>query len=185
MFKIVKYGLIIIAVFIIFFPAIRSILVVNEKPEVVDVIIVLSGEAGRLEKAAELYHADYADRVMLSLATEKGTTPEEAVEFGISEKHLILEKKATSTYTNALYTKEKIEEYNINSAIVVSSDYHMQRVELVFDRVYSDSGIKLIYVASPPNEHTKDRTPHNILFIAKEFIKLVGYWLGLYKFIDL
>ncbi|QGS69964.1 hypothetical protein CV093_17845 [Oceanobacillus sp. 143] len=45
---------------------------------------------------------------------------------------MITEDYATSTYTNALYTKEEMEKNNLKSAIVVSSDFHMRRSKLVF-----------------------------------------------------
>lgn len=188
MLRMIKYIFIILALFIIlivFFPLARSLLIINEEPKKAEVIIVLSGETGRLEKAAELYHEDYASLIMLSDATEAGTTPKEAVALGIQRQHLILEKEATSTYTNALHTKEKMEEHNLDSAIVVSSDYHMRRVELVFERVYRNSGIDLTYVASFYSVYAKDHNIDSLFFISKEYAKLAGYLLGLYKFIDL
>ncbi|KKB35451.1 YdcF family protein [Bacillus thermotolerans] len=172
-------------ILIILIPIARFFLVIDEEPKKADVIVVLSGDIGRLEKAAELYHNGYADQMMLSAATEAGTTPEEAIAFGVSEEDLILENEATSTYTNALYTKEKMEKYSFDSAIVVSSDYHMRRVKFIFDRVYQDSGVDLIYDASSRNDEAWYLDKRNVLLTAGEFMKLPAYWLGLYKFINL
>ncbi|MCP3761391.1 YdcF family protein [Domibacillus sp. A3M-37] len=180
-----KYAFLAIVGFVVLFPLARLFLVVNEEPKNADVIIALSGDVGRLEKAADLYHEGYADQVMLSLANEAGMTVEEAVAFGVSEQDLLLEEEATSTYTNALYTKEMMVEKGFDSAIVVSSDYHMRRVKLVFEHVYRDSGIELTYVSSLRNGQAWYWDKQNILFTAKEFVKLPGYVLRLYKFVDL
>lgn len=163
----------------------REYLVVYEEPVQADVVIALSGDVGRLERAAELYHAGYADAVMLSLANEPGMTVQEATAFGVPESDLILEEEATSTYTNAVYTKEVMMENGFESALVVSSDYHIRRVKLVFDQVYEGTDIELTYVASLRNEVTWYRDRANVWFTVKEFVKLPGYWLGLYRFVDL
>lgn len=181
----IKWLVLLVACLVLLFILGRAYLVVDEEPVRADVVIALSGDVGRLERAANLYHAEYADTVMLSLANEPGMTVEEAVAFGVPESDLILEEEATSTYTNAVYTKEKMIEIGLESALVVSSDYHMRRVKLVFDQVYEEAGIELTYVASLRNEVPWYRDGANIWFTVKEFVKLPGYWLGLYRFVDL
>ncbi|MEM1502847.1 YdcF family protein [Domibacillus sp. 8LH] len=183
--SIIKWCLLAIISAIFLLPLARFYLVVDEEPEKVDTIIVLSGDAGRLKKAAALYDKDYADKILLSNAKEAGTTAEEAVAFGVAEQDLVLEEEATSTYTNALYTKEIMIEKGLDSAIVVSSDYHMRRVKLVFDQVYKESGIKLTYVSSLRSNGAWYLDKRNIGLTAKEFVKLPGYVLRLYKFVDL
>src|SRR5699024_11519912 len=74
-------------------------------PESADVIIMLGGgDAGRMEKAAELYHEGYADYVMITPESEDiyAQSTEFALELGIPEDAIIEEHKATSTYTNAV-----------------------------------------------------------------------------------
>ncbi|WP_309089143.1 YdcF family protein [Domibacillus sp.] len=172
-------------VFLFLFPLARSFLVIHEEPKEAEAIIVLSGDKGRLIKAADFYHKGYAGKVMLSNSSEEGMTPEEAAALGVPMKDLLLEEEATSTYTNAVYTKEKMVENDLDSAIVISSDYHMRRVKLVFDHVYRYSGIELTYVSSLRNNQAWYRDYNNILCTAKEYIKLPAYVLMLYKFIDL
>jgi uncharacterized SAM-binding protein YcdF (DUF218 family) len=183
--KKVKYVFWMIIGFLVLFPLARLCLIVDEKPEKADVIIVLSGDVGRLGKAASLYHEDYTNKVMLSNGKEAGTTAKEAAAFGVANEDLLLEEAATSTYTNALYTKEMMEENDLDSALVVSSDYHMRRVKLVFDQLYRDSNIELTYVSSLRSNKAWYLDKSNIRFTVKEFIKLPGYVLRLYKFVDL
>ncbi|RDW20758.1 YdcF family protein [Oceanobacillus chungangensis] len=162
----------------------REFLIVNEKPKKVDAIIVLSGEMGRLEKAAELFREGYAEFLMLSNSSVLGTTIQEATDLGIPYNKIISEEEATSTYTNALYTKKEMEKNNLKSAIVVSSDFHMRRSKLIFDRLYKGTGIELTYVASPSMERTwlTEESERNLVF--REWTKLIGYWLHMYKFTE-
>ncbi|MCI2253100.1 YdcF family protein [Domibacillus sp. PGB-M46] len=185
MLKRIKHSFLAVICLVLLFPLARMFLVVDEEPKQEDVIIALSGDVGRLEKAASLYHEGYADKIILSLANASGMTVEEAVASGVPEQDLILEEEATSTYKNALYTKEKMVEQGFDSAIVVSSDYHMRRVKLVFEQVYRGSGIELKYVSALRNRQDWYKDKENILFTASEFLKLPGYMLQLYKFVDL
>ncbi|MEM1502850.1 YdcF family protein [Domibacillus sp. 8LH] len=183
--KIIQYTFYIVMGFLLLLPLARMFLVVDEQPTEAEVIITLSGDVGRLGKAADLYHKGYSNKVMLSNAAEPETTPEEAVTLGVPKQDLLLEKEATSTYTNALYTKELMVEQGFDSAIVVSSDYHMRRVKLIFDQVFKNSGIELTYVSSLRNDQAWYRDKENIRFTLKELIKLPAYGLRLYKWIDM
>lgn len=160
----------------------KGYLVVDEAPKQADVIIVLSGDESRLAKGAQLYKEGYADYVLLTRANEEFITKEEAINFGIPESQIILEEEATSTYTNATYAKSLLEEYQFNSSLVVSSDYHMRRTKLSFERVFEGTNMKLTYVAAPVNGEVGEIS---IATAINEYIKLVGYTLGMYRFIDL
>lgn len=153
----------------------RPFLVIDEEPKKADVIIVLSGDSGRLEKAAALYKEGYASYVLLTRANEKEVNVGNAVKLGIPENRLILDEKATSTYTNALYSKSLMEKYEFTSAIIVSSDYHMRRTKLTFDKVYQDTNIEITYVASKRNQEAWYMDAGNIRFTLREFVKLAGY----------
>ncbi|AXI10312.1 YdcF family protein [Oceanobacillus zhaokaii] len=164
----------------------REFLVISEEPKKADVIIVLSGGVGRLEKAVELYHAGYGDYLMLSRANVPGMTAERAIELGVPKKRLILEEKATSTYNTGIYTKDLMENNQLTSAIIVSSDYHMRRTKLSFERVFKDTEIERTYVAS--RQVMSDSLVMNkseIHYTLSELTKYVGYSLGMYHFIDL
>ena len=70
--------------FVLFCPIVllvgRPILVVDEKPMKADVIIVLSGDSGRLEKAASLYKEGYASYVLLTRVNGEGVRVQKAIE---------------------------------------------------------------------------------------------------------
>ncbi|WP_245975461.1 YdcF family protein [Oceanobacillus chungangensis] len=159
----------------------RKYLVVNEKPKKADVIIVLSGGPGRLEKGAELFKRGDADQLMLTNSNDSGTTAKEAMELGVPKDKLILEDKAISTHTNALYTLEKMREHQLTSAIIISSDFHMRRTKYIFSKVYENTGIELTFIASPYLRNSIIMEGWEVQTIFYEWIKLVGYKLRAYK----
>lgn len=160
----------------------------TDAPVHADVIIMLGGDdQGRLQKAAELYHAGYADQVMISPITSEyySQSKEFANLLGIPDDAIIEETEATSTYTNAVLTLEMMEELNMESAVVVTSDFHLKRSRLSFERV-NDDRFDLTYVAalSENGEKWHERSYARLLW-SKEFYKIWGYRLGLYKVLDL
>ena len=158
----------------------------TDSPKKADVIIMLGGDSGRLEKSAELYHNGYADYVMISPEIEsiRSQSTEYAIELGIPQSAIIEEHKATSTYTNATETLKLMGKYDFNSALVVTSDYHLKRSKMIYDRV-NDGQYELTYIAAlgPNGEKWNERPGAKRLWFT-EFYKLWGYRLGLYNFID-
>ena len=158
----------------------------TDSPKKADVIIMLGGDSGRLEKSAELYHNGYADYVMISPEIEsiRSQSTEYAIELGIPQSAIIEEHKATSTYTNATETLKLMGKYDFNSALVVTSDYHLKRSKMIYDRV-NDGQYELTYISAlgPNGEKWNERPGAKRLWFT-EFYKLWGYRLGLYNFID-
>jgi uncharacterized SAM-binding protein YcdF (DUF218 family) len=156
-------------------------LVVNEAPKKTDVIILLSGDVGRMEKAIELMNEGYADRIIVTRTDGHGYGEirlSSLIRSGVSESAIIPEYQATSTYTNAVYSKSLMEQYGFKSALVVSSNYHMRRVSYTFNKVYNHSGIDLTYVDAPsvnfdPVYWWSKRKYVN--YTISEYIKLIGY----------
>ena len=159
----------------------------TDTPEKADVIIMLGGgDKGRMEKAAELYHEGYADYVIISPESED-IYPQStafAAELGIPEDAIIEEYEATSTYTNAVESFKIMDEYSFDSALVVTSDYHLKRSKLIYDRV-SDGQYDLKYIVAlgAGGEKWNERSYADRIWFS-EFYKLWGYRLGLYNFID-
>lgn len=110
---------------------------------------------------------------------------DDAARHGIPESRLIHEYDATSTYTNATQTMDKMREHGFTSAIIVTSDYHMKRSKLIFDRV-NDGSVKFIYVPalSVEGEQWIERD-YALRIWESEFVKMWGYRFGLYKIVDL
>lgn len=159
-------------------------LIISESPKQSDVIIVLSGGQGRVEKAVELFRANYAPYILLSnakqSASESGDMIQTAIALGVPENAVLTENAADSTYQNAEFTLPIMKEHDFKSAIVVSSDFHMRRVKLLFDRVYKKSDIELTYVGSVSGYNAKrwwsDRKSRETTF--NEYVKMIGNTFG-------
>lgn len=161
-----------------------SFLALTAPPKQADVIIVLSGGQGRIEKGMELYKAGYAPYILLSNATEStsraGDMVQTALHLGIPGHVILVENAAESTYQNAEFTLPIMKKHRFQSAIVVSSEFHMRRVKLLFDRVYHKSKLELTYVGSFSGYNASrwwsDRSSRETTF--NEYVKMVGNMFG-------
>jgi len=164
------------------------LLVLDQPPNKADVIIVLGGDRGhRVEHGASLYHAGYAPYMIISGGriyhdiTIAELMMDHAVQLGVPKENIILEPSAESTYENALYTKELIRRYGFNSAIIVSSNYHMRRVKNTYQNEFKDVSTTLTYsAAQDPNYNPNKWWKNSDSFIhtVTEYIKIITYAIG-------
>lgn len=115
-----------------------------------DVIIVISGSNDRVEHAINLYKGEFASKMILSGAAKKGPVSNakamqiEASKAGVLNDDIILEEKATSTYENAIFTKEIIKSQGFHKIILVTSPYHQRRAYETFRYVLRDLGVQIL-----------------------------------------
>ncbi len=177
----IKYVFFSVLLFFIFFLIFAGrFLVIDEKPKKVDVIVVLSGGEGRLEKAMELYESGYASKLIVSNGLADNLWAEAAQHLPSSS--IILEKKADSTYESAVYVKKLMKKYKFHSVIIVSSDFHMRRVKYNFQRVYKGSDHELIYVASDTsyNPIVWWMNKRSFGITISEYVKIIGNTFGVH-----
>jgi len=153
---------------------------INEEPKEVDVIVVFSGGDGRLEKAIELYELGYANKLIISNGLADGLW--EKANTLLPSKSLILEDKADSTFESAVYVKKIMDQYKFHSAILVSSDFHMRRIKINFNRVYKGSDDELLFVSSDTTYNSKAwwMNKHNIGITISEYVKIFGNTFGIH-----
>lgn len=160
----------------------------NDKPESADVIVILTGasDKGRMMKAAELYHEGYSEKVLITPVLENSSLEsiETALELGIKSEDILADYKATSTYTNAVETLDIMQNYKMDSALIITNDYHIKRSKLIYERIRPDD-ISFSYIAaySEKDEKWYERKYARYYWF-REFYKYWGYNIGLYKFID-
>src|SRR5699024_6140524 len=157
-----------------------------DTPVKVDVIILVGGgDEGRMKKAAELYHEGYAKNVIITPENEKiySQSTEFAMDLGILEKSIIEESDATSTYTNATNSLHIMKTKGFESALVVTSDYHLKRTEMIYNRVNDDFSLKYIASRGKNGEAWYEKQYAFEIWLT-EFYKIWAYKLGLYHFID-
>jgi uncharacterized SAM-binding protein YcdF (DUF218 family) len=153
-------------------------LVISEQPRESDAIIVLSGSSERDIYAAELYNLGFSGKIIMSGRRASEIMAERAIKKGVNKEDIIVELKAMTTYENATFTRQIMLDNGFQSAIVVSSPFHMRRSRLVFERVYKNTGISLTYCAVPPNLSTDTQRAPAVFrqSVVVEYVKLIYYW---------
>lgn len=113
-------------------------------PQKSDCIIVLGGQIidkrpsltlqYRLEKAVELYNEKYAKYIIVSGGQKKGELYTEAsvmknwlIDKGIPQNVIIQDTTSKNTYENIKYSKDIMGRNSLNTAIIVTSDFHLYR----------------------------------------------------------
>lgn len=158
----------------------------NDQPKQSDTIIILGGgDQGRVQQAARLYESGYADNVIITPVEERYTSEELITilrHYGFDEGDITVEEESTSTYSNAEKTIEIMESKDFDSALVVTSDYHIKRSKITFERL-NDGSKEFHYIPATnlAGEKWYEREDAHIHWF-NEFIKVWGYRLGLYKF---
>lgn len=178
----------------VLFCVIQSHLIIDEEAKPSDVIVVLSGSINgeREIKARTLLKEGFSNEDLIIPSPYTNDVKKIYDKLAIDTQNILPETNATSTYTNAENILKLMNEKDFKSAIIVSSDYHMRRVKLSFERVKkkNDYKISLNYVAAYHEVNGKElpwykagRYPRYVA--TEEFFKVIGYYLGLYKWINL
>jgi uncharacterized SAM-binding protein YcdF (DUF218 family) len=174
-------------------------LVISNKPENADAIVVLgggvgeSGKAGqgyeeRVEYATWLYKKGYAGHVIFSsgytyIFKETLVMKALAVSLGVPESAIILENKAVNTFEKVKFIKEILDNERWKNVIVLSSPYHMLRVSKVFNK--QAPGINVTYAPIPKSTFyshenrgvfSKKIDLRQIGGIIHEYLGIVYYW---------
>lgn len=154
-----------------------------------DVIVVFSGGDGteRLDYGIKLYRQKYAPVLVLS---GSGTTAipwavrmkQEALQRGVPEQAILIEKNSMSTYENAVNTLALIQKKNWKTGILVTSPYHMRRALWVLHKQTDRAGLDIRWLASPADPspfRTSDWWTQDEMrrAVRDEYIKLLYYYV--------
>jgi len=156
-------------------------------------IVVLSGGTEpRMREALRLYEEGYGSIIIL---TETGGTlgdSEQLYSFdmriqlmnnGVPSGNIIItDMQVSSTIDEARAVRETLTNQQFPSAIIVTDPYHTRRTRMVFREAFADSPID-IYIRPAGSSWYNSRTWFLSIrgwqFTSLEYIKLIGYQLGL------
>lgn len=132
-------------------------LVVDEAPQKSDAIVILGGETvPRVAKGVELYREGFASLLIMSGGgnltsryAEADLMLIEAMDLGVPQSSVVLERESESTYENAVFVKRIVQEKEIKSILLVTSSYHTRRARNIFTKVFRDTGVRIITVSAP------------------------------------
>lgn len=144
----------------------------------------------RVDTAARLYHAQRAPLVIVSGAALEGTVSESQImasrlrQHGVPPEAIIQENRSLTTYDNARYTAQLLEDLNLDKVLLVTSALHMPRSMGVFRK----QGVDAIAAGSPPQIVVPEDPafsfwqPNGRVLaasrsIVKEYVGMLVYWL--------
>jgi uncharacterized SAM-binding protein YcdF (DUF218 family) len=167
--------LLLVAVGLLFFP--QPFLTVDSGPVTGEVIVVLGGGSHeRSGRAAELFRAHAAPRIIISGAGDCEINRYLLVAAGVPAKAIELENRSRTTQENAQLTIKLLREQKLKRVILVTSWYHSRRALACF-RHYAPE-IKFYsrpsYFASARADWSYNRIGSRIRL---EYVKLAGYWI--------
>jgi uncharacterized SAM-binding protein YcdF (DUF218 family) len=145
-----------------FLKKIGYFLIFEQEPQKADVIVVLNGrDTERSLAAVDLYKGGYAKLlIMAHIAKQPGTDEfwkrvggnlngkvffQRAIEaMGVPEESFrFIGTGVTSTYDEALTTKEFLKKNGYTSILLVTSKWHSKRAYLTFKSAFKNDGIKV------------------------------------------
>lgn len=176
-FKIIIIVAVIAVTHGLWMPLFAKFLIVKDNVQKADAVVVLSGDwaFGREKKAAGLYNAGYALKVVrvlekqnttLTMVSELlGTQINQKDAYiryfasqGVSEDALILgDMVATSTFDEMIAARQIILKNNFKSIILVTSDYHMRRALLTTKWLLRHDGIKVYSATAYSQKFNPDK----------------------------
>lgn len=111
--------------------------------EKTDAVIVPTGGAGRIAQGLKVIEEGKAEHLLVSGVDREVTPQEFAIEFEVSEKTMeccvTLGFAAVDTRSNAAETAQWVEDNEIRSLRLVTTDWHMRRAASELDRTLPDN----------------------------------------------
>jgi uncharacterized SAM-binding protein YcdF (DUF218 family) len=160
----------------------------SEGCAVSDAIVVVSGGDTQARTAAgiDLYKNGWADTIIFSGAAQDKTGPSnaeamqsQALQAGIPESAIIIDKEAESTQQNAQNTRTIFTEQKYDDIILVTSGYHQRRASLEFNKLAENIDIR-----NHPVTQDSDwnwfwwLSPRGWWLSGGELVKIIAFYLG-------
>lgn len=139
------------------------VLVNNDCIKKSDAIVLLEGDGySRVDKAAELYHMKYSDKVIFSGGFDDPKSGAfnhykvlpKMIECGIKEKDIIIEDNSKNTRQQGEEIMKMIKENNWKRILLVASGFHQYRAYLTFLKCMKDLNM-LIEIINAPETNLK------------------------------
>ena len=147
-----------------------------------DAIIVLTGGEKRIDYGVELLQSDIAPILFITGVSDNYTRNELPVER--QDTRIVYGNKARSTLQNVMEAQHWLTMHSaIKKIIVISANYHIPRVQLIFD--YQLQGYNLHYATVSPSQFTKDKWyahGNSLRLVLAEYHKYLITWVRLHIF---
>lgn len=142
----------IIILIVVFVLSIGFLLSPQNKLEISDAIVVVSGGETnqRVAEGVKLYEEGWAPVLIMSgAAKDKNVSnalvmKQLAITAGINPLQILVEEESINTFENATKTKSIIVDNKFNKIILITSPYHQRRAFMVFNSAFKNLSIKII-----------------------------------------
>ena len=189
--------LLLIVLFALRVPLLRGVghFLISEDPvSAVDVVFVLGGNSlDRGSEAARLWHDQVSQRVVCSGGNrpsvleaigipmyEHEITRQLLINKGVDSTSVDVLTTATSTREEAAEIEQYCREHGVQSAMIVSSKFHLRRVRGVFEEAFEDSDTQLQFHGAPSTDYDEElwwQSEAGLIMVNNEYVKLFYYWL--------
>ncbi len=127
-------------------------------PEQADIIIVLGGDDGlRVRKGAELYHAGFAEHLLLTGLDSRYYRPgklnwreRKLIALGVPRKAINVDIVSKSTWEEAANTLASMHTNGWERALVISDPPHMLRLQHTWNKTFKGSSKQFVLIATSP-----------------------------------
>ncbi len=194
MFRCVKCFIVLIVIAGLFYLARPFVLdkagrYIYEKDELrpADVIVVLGGEEReRVEYGVKLFKEGWGrkDRIIMTGGpvvgryTAAGLMKEQAEEFGVQGKFILLADRSRSTEEDARFTGEILKDKGYKSILLVTSPYHSRRASIIFKEMLP--GVRVVSAPSDKSWFSFDnwwKRPRDRDMVLSEWSKFIKLWI--------
>lgn len=127
----------------------------SESPKNADAVVLFVGPhlKKRMEEAHQLINEGYTDTLIIPAHHQICTYSDGNIIKYLNPDKNIFDKKEypnfyENTHNEVLWAKTMMERVGFNSAIMVSSPYHMRRIKIISQKVFSEENWMLSFVGS-------------------------------------
>ena len=172
--------------------SIGDVLIAEDQLKKSDAIAILGGNSfDRATRASELYHEGWSERVICTggnspLVLEAiGNKMYEAevsesvlLQNGVPRSAITNLTSSTSTFEEAQELLKHCQENNVGQLIVVSSLFHLTRVQMIFSKVFDSSETQLVFAGAESSKYDEQnwwKSEAGMIMVNNEYVKLVYY----------
>lgn len=119
-----------------------------------DAIVVLGGfeNEKRFDYGIELYKQGYGNKMIVSGAGDTSYIIEYMTAKAVKAEDILIDPDAATTYENAVYVKKLVDDNHVKSFILVTSPDQSKRARQVFEKVFSNSGVRILNSSNKDSE---------------------------------
>ena len=146
-----------------------------------DAIVVFSGSSSRVQHGYELAKQGVAPILIISPADQRLISRYEKKYGTPGNARYLLEKKAETTFTNALYSARLIRSNNLTSVMLVTADYHMPRALFLLKLLLLDTDCRIDMSKLDTRERRAASRKSEINRLKMTYNEMIQLWGSLFE----